>query len=370
VEFTEVLRGLQIYPEQMERNLARTHGLIFSQRLLLALVDRGLSREEAYELVQRQAHRNWPSGDFQAALKNDPAIGQYLKADEIDAICDARHYLDRVDYIFWRSGLGPAPVQYWESTQNSMAGHRNTLIVAKGELLYEGKAKKMYLTTDPDLVWVSYKDEATAFDGLKKEMISGKGNLNNRISAHFFTLLEAAGIPTHFIKLLAPNEMLVKKVDVIPLEVIIRNIAAGSLAKRLGIEEGRSLVRPAVEFCYKSDDLHDPLMTEDQIIALGWADDARLQALRSMALAVDDVLRGYLDTRDLILVDFKLEFGIHRGELILADEISPDTCRLWDKQTREKLDKDRFRRDLGGLIPAYEEVWKRISVTAQPASIG
>jgi adenylosuccinate lyase len=361
VEFTEVLHSLRIYPEQMKHNLARTHGLIFSQRLLLALVDKGLSREDAYELVQRQAHRNWPSGDFQAALKADPAIGQYLKAGEIDDLCDARHYLDRVDYIFWRAGLGPAPVPYWESMLDSMAGHHNTLTVAKGDLLYEGKAKKMYLTTDPDLAWASYKDEATAFDGLKKDTISGKGTLNNRISAHFFTLLEAAGIPTHFVKLQAPNEMLVRKVEIIPLEVIVRNIAAGSLAKRLGIEEGQALIRPAVEFCLKNDDLHDPLVTEDQIVALGWADDARLQALRSMALGINEVLQAYLDTKDLILVDFKLEFGIHRGELILADEISPDTCRLWDKQTREKLDKDRFRRDLGGLIPAYEEVWKRIS---------
>ncbi|MGD0622108.1 MAG: phosphoribosylaminoimidazolesuccinocarboxamide synthase [Thermacetogeniaceae bacterium] len=242
-----------------------------------------------------------------------------------------------------------------------MAGQSHIHTVEKGHLLYEGKAKQMYLTTDPDLVWVSYKDEATAFDGLKKDTISGKGALNNRIAAHFFSLLEAAGIPTHFVKLLGSHEMLVKRVEIVPLEVIVRNIAAGSLAKRLGIEEGQALIRPAVEFCYKNDDLHDPLVTEDQIIALGWADAARVRALRSIALEIDEVLRSYLDTKNLILVDFKLEFGVHKGELILADEISPDTCRLWDKQTREKLDKDRFRRDLGGLIPAYEEVWKRLS---------
>jgi adenylosuccinate lyase len=361
VQFTEVLRRLQIYPQQMERNLNRTHGLIFSQRLLLALVAKGLSREEAYVLVQRQAHRNWPEGDFLAALKADPAIGQYLQAEEIDALCDARHYLDRTDYIFWRAGLGPAPVQYWESIAGLMAGQHQVQTVERGDLLYEGKAKRMYLTTDPDLVWVSYKDEATAFDGLKKDVISGKGALNNRISAHFFALLEAAGIPTHFVKLLGAHEMLVKRVEIVPLEVIVRNIAAGSLAKRLGIEEGLVLVRPAVEFCYKNDDLHDPLVTEDQIIALGWADASRVQALRSLALDIDEILRPYLATRNLVLVDFKLEFGIHRGDLILADEISPDTCRLWDRETREKLDKDRFRRDLGGLIPAYEEVWKRLS---------
>ncbi len=376
VQFTEVLRQLQVYPEHMKQNLDRTHGLIFSQRLMLALVAKGLSREDAYALVQRQAHRNWPEGDFLAALKTDPVIGQYLPADEIDALCDARHYLDRTDYIFWRAGLGPAPVQYWESVSWSMAGKGDVQAVAKGELLYEGKAKQMYLTTDPDLVWVSYKDEATAFDGLKKDTISGKGALNNRISAHFFSLLKAAGIPTHFVRLLSPNEMLVKRVEIIPLEVIVRNIAAGSLAKRLGIEEGQALIHPTVEFCYKNDDLHDPLVTEDQVIALGWADVARVQALRSKALEIDEVLRSYLDTKNLILVDFKLEFGVHKGssphsvragrspdaeDLILADEISPDTCRLWDRETREKLDKDRFRRDLGGLIPAYEEVWKRIS---------
>jgi adenylosuccinate lyase len=361
VQFTEVLRHLKIYPEQMERNMNRTHGLIFSQRLLLALVAKGLSREEAYLLVQRQAHRNWPEGDFMAALKEDPAIGQYLQADEIDALCDARHYLDRTDYIFWRAGLGGAPVQYWESIAGLLAGQRQTGNVEKGDLLYEGKAKQMYLTTDPDLVWVSYKDEATAFDGLKKDVITGKGTLNNRISAHFFSLLEAAGIPTHFVKLLNSHEMLVKRVEIVPLEVIVRNIAAGSLAKRLGIEEGLVLLRPAVEFSYKNDELHDPLVTEDQIIALGWADSARIQALRTLALEIDEILRSYLVTRNLVLVDFKLEFGIYKKDLILADEISPDTCRFWDRETNEKLDKDRFRRDLGGLIPAYEEVWRRIS---------
>lgn len=296
-----------------------------------------------------------------AALKADPAIGQYLQADEIDTLCDARHYLDRMDYIFWRAGLGPAPVCYWESIATLMTSQRLDIKVEKGDLLYEGKAKQMYLTSDPDLVWVSYKDEATAFDGLKKDVISGKGTLNNQISAHFFTLLEAAGIPTHFVKLLGSHEMLVKRAEIVPLEVIVRNIAAGSLAKRLGIEEGLVLGRPTVEFSYKNDDLHDPLVTEDQIIALGWADAARIQALRSLALDIDEILRSYLVNRNLVLVDFKLEFGLHKGELILADEISPDTCRLWDRETNEKLDKDRFRRDLGGLIPAYEEVWKRIS---------
>lgn len=367
VQFTEVLRHLSIYPQQMERNLNRTHGLIFSQRLKLALVAKGLSWEEAYVLVQRQAHRNWPEGDFLAALKADKVIRQYLPEGEIDALCDPRHYLDRVDYIFWRAGLGPAPVAEWESAMLARSGEAGIAgagskrkVPEQRELLYEGKAKKMYLTADPDLLLVEYKDEATAFDGTKKDVISGKGALNNRIAAHFFSLLEAAGIPTHFVSLLGPNEMLVKKVEILPLEVIVRNLAAGSLAKRLGVEEGQALLRPSVEFSYKNDELHDPLVTEDQVISLGWADAGRVQELRALALAVNEVLRPYLDARDLLLVDFKLEFGLHNGELILADEISPDTCRYWDRETREKLDKDRFRRDLGGLIPAYEEVWKRL----------
>ncbi len=321
---------------------------------------KGLSREDAYSLVQRQAHRNWPEGDFLAALKADPAIGQYLTADEIDTLCDPRHYLDRLDYIFWRSGLGPAPVQYWESLAEAMAWKQNGKTRKRRPAL-RGQGQEDVCDRDPGLIWVEYKDEATAFDGLKKDVISGKGTLNNRISAHFFSLLEAAGIPTHFVKLLSPNEMLVKKVEIVPLEVIVRNLAAGSMAKRLGIEEGRVLLQPAVEFSYKSDELHDPMVTEDQISALGWADGGRIRELRSLALKIDEVLCSYLDTRSLILVDFKLEFGVHRGELILADEISPDTCRLWDRATREKLDKDRFRRDLGGLIPAYEEVWKRLN---------
>ncbi|MGB9792390.1 MAG: phosphoribosylaminoimidazolesuccinocarboxamide synthase, partial [Thermacetogeniaceae bacterium] len=174
------------------------------------------------------------------------------------------------------------------------------------------------------------------------------------------SLLEVAGVPTHLIRLLSPNEVLVKAVEIIPLEVIVRNIAAGSLAKRLGVEEGTPLRRPIVDFCLKSDELHDPLITEDQILALGIADEKLVKTLREYALAVNEVLQAYLSEKRLILVDFKLEFGLHRGEVLLADEISPDTCRFWDRDTKERLDKDRFRRDLGDLIPAYEEVWRRL----------
>lgn len=361
VKFTEVIRGLQVYPEQMERNLNRTRGLIFSQRLLLALVEKGLRREDAYALVQRQALRAWPEGDFLELVKGDPDIRLHLTEEEIQGLFDCRPYLQKVDYIFWRAGLGAPPVRGWEEAARRRAvPAREEGDPAKGDFLYEGKAKRLYRTSDPELFWMEYKDEATAFDGLKKDVVPGKGRLNALISAHLFALLEAAGISTHFVKLLGPQEMLVRGVKILPLEVIVRNIAAGSMAKRLGLPEGKDLLSPVVDFCYKSDELHDPLVTEDQILALGLATPEQLKVLREVALRCNEVLRTYLRTKNLELVDFKLEFGFHKGRLILADEISPDTCRFWDAETRERLDKDRFRRDLGGLIPAYEEVWKRL----------
>ncbi len=361
VKFTEIIRGLQVYPEQMKRNLNRTRGLIFSQRLLLALVEKGLRREDAYALVQGQALRAWPEGDFMEFVKKDPEIGRCLSQEEIEALFDSRPYLQKVPYIFWKAGLGPPPVHGWgEAAKKRAVPARGKGVPEKGDFLYEGKAKKIFRTSDPDLFWIEYKDEATAFDGLKKDVIPGKGRLNNLISAHLFSLLEAAGISTHFVKLLSLQEMLVKRVEIIPLEVIVRNIAAGNMAQRLGVPEGRNLSRPVVDFCYKSDELHDPLVTEDQILALDLATPEQLRALRETALRCNEVLQAYLKTKRLELVDFKLEFGFHRGAMILADEISPDTCRFWDIQTQEKLDKDRFRRDLGELVPAYEEVWKRL----------
>lgn len=358
-KFTGVLRDLVVYPEHLEKNLNRTRGLIFSQRLLLALIDKGLRREDAYALVQKQALRNWPEGDFLNAVKSDPEIGRYLTPQDIDSLFDVGHYLQRVDYIFWRAGLGAPPVAEWEGELRKRMA-QDVPVPEKGELLYEGKAKRVYRTSDPEIYWMEYKDDATAFDGLKKDVIPGKGRLNNQISAHLFSLLDVAGIPTHLIKLLSPNEVLVKAVEIIPLEVIVRNIAAGSLAKRLGVEEGTPLKLPVVDFCLKSDELHDPLITGDQILALGIAEEVQVKTLREYALKVNEVLRAYLGAKRLELVDFKLEFGIHQGEILLADEISPDTCRFWDRDTKEKLDKDRFRRDLGDLIPAYEEVWRRL----------
>ncbi|NPV43382.1 MAG: phosphoribosylaminoimidazolesuccinocarboxamide synthase [Firmicutes bacterium] len=226
---------------------------------------------------------------------------------------------------------------------------------------YEGKAKRVYASDDSDKYIVEFKDDATAFDGKKKGTIHDKGVLNNRISAHFFEMLEKQGIPTHFEKLLSDREMLVKAVEIIPVEVIVRNIAAGSLAKRLGLEEGTPMKRPVLEFCYKSDELGDPMINHYHIYALELASEEEMKVIEDIALKVNSILVEYLKPRNIELVDFKLEFGRYKGRVILADEISPDTCRFWDADTREKLDKDRFRRDLGNVEEAYREVLKRLT---------
>ncbi|MDA5109937.1 phosphoribosylaminoimidazolesuccinocarboxamide synthase [Brevibacillus thermoruber] len=231
----------------------------------------------------------------------------------------------------------------------------------KREQLYEGKAKRIYRTSLADQYWVEYKDDATAFNGEKKGTIAGKGELNNRITAIFFSLLKERGIDNHFIRLLSPTEQLVRKVEIIPLEVVVRNIAAGSLAKRLGLAEGTVLPHPVVEFYYKDDALGDPLVNHSHIKVLGVAGEDELAVLERIGLQVNEVLQGYLRERGVILVDFKLEFGrTPEGEILLADEISPDTCRFWDAETMEKLDKDRFRRDLGHVEEAYREMLKRL----------
>lgn len=231
----------------------------------------------------------------------------------------------------------------------------------KKELIYEGKAKRVYKTGDPKTVWVEFKDDATAFDGLKKGTIAGKGVLNNQISTYFFKLLEREGIPTHFIEYISPNEMLVKFLEIIPVEVVVRNIAAGSLAKRLGMEEGTPLSQPVVEYYYKSDELGDPLINDDHIRVAGLAAPEDMQHIKSTALKVNEILKKHLETKNLDLVDFKLEFGRYEGKILLGDEISPDTCRFWDKTTRERLDKDRFRRDLGNVEEAYREIRRRLT---------
>lgn len=230
----------------------------------------------------------------------------------------------------------------------------------KGRMLYEGKAKQIFETDRPDEVLVYYKDDATAFDGKKKGTIHSKGILNNAIAAFFFELLEKEGLPTHFLRAVDDRSMLVKRLEIIPIEVIVRNIAAGSLAKRLGWEEGRELPTPVVEFCYKDDALGDPMINRYHALVLGAATEAEMDFLEETGLKINRLLSDYLKTRDIILVDFKLEFGRYQGQVILGDEISPDTCRFWDAKTREKLDKDRFRRDLGQVEEAYQEIYKRL----------
>jgi phosphoribosylaminoimidazole-succinocarboxamide synthase len=227
--------------------------------------------------------------------------------------------------------------------------------------VYEGKAKKVFATDDENLYIVSYKDDATAFNGLKKGSIEGKGAINNRVTNHLMKLLEGKGIPTHFVQELSPRETLVKKVAIVPLEVIVRNIAAGSLAKRLGLLEGTRMNKTVLEFCYKDDALGDPMVNEYHIFAMGYATEEELKLISAYSLRINEILTAYLADAGIELIDFKLEYGrLPDGSLVLADEISPDTCRFWDKATHEKLDKDRFRRDLGNVEGAYKEILRRL----------
>ena len=229
------------------------------------------------------------------------------------------------------------------------------------EMLYEGKAKKVYATDDPEILLVDYKDDATAFNGQKKGTIAGKGAINNRVTNFMMRLLEKEGVPTHFVKEISDIETLVKKVSIIPLEVIIRNISAGSFAKHYGVEEGIVFPEPTIEFSYKNDELGDPLINEYHAFALGLASKEEIAEIKRLAFKVNDVMKAYFKSLNVDLVDFKLEFGrLSDGSVVLADEISPDTCRFWDSETHEKLDKDRFRRDLGNVEDAYEEMMKRI----------
>ena len=231
----------------------------------------------------------------------------------------------------------------------------------KTTLMYEGKAKMVYATEDPNCVIVDYKDDATAFNGLKKGSIHGKGAINNRVTNHFMQLLEKEGVPTHYVKTISDRETIVKKVTIVPLEVIVRNIAAGSLSKRLGLPEGTKMNKTVLEFCYKDDDLGDPMVNSYHIDAMGFATKEELELISNYSLKVNQVLTDYLKDLNIELIDFKLEFGkLADGTIVLADEISPDTCRFWDSRTGEKLDKDRFRRDLGGVEDAYNEILKRL----------
>jgi phosphoribosylaminoimidazole-succinocarboxamide synthase len=229
-----------------------------------------------------------------------------------------------------------------------------------GTLIYEGKAKKVFATDRPDRVVQYFKDDATAFNAQKRGTILEKGIVNNKVSERLFRLLEAGGVPTHFLERLSDREMLTKRVTIIPLEVVVRNVVAGSLAKRLGLKEGDAIEPPLVEFYYKNDALGDPLITEDHIRLLKLAEPTRVKEVRELALRVNRILAPFFKERGVMLVDFKLEFGLHEGRVILADEISPDTCRLWDEKTGESMDKDRFRKDLGRIEEAYQEVLRRV----------
>ena len=231
----------------------------------------------------------------------------------------------------------------------------------KREQLYEGKAKKVYATDDPELVIVSYKDDATALDGLKKGTIVGKGVINNQMTNRLMARMEKAGIPTHFVKELSERDTLVRRVSIVPLEVIIRNLSAGHFASRYGVEEGIVFPEPTIECSYKNDDLHDPLLNAYHAVALGLASWKEIELIKRYAFAVNTALKAFWADCGVTLVDFKLEFGkTAQGQIVLADEISPDTCRLWDAKTGEKLDKDRFRRDMGGVEDAYAEVMRRL----------
>lgn len=228
------------------------------------------------------------------------------------------------------------------------------------EKIYEGKAKVLYSTDNPDLLIQYFKDEATAFDGKKKGIIEQKGVLNNKISSRIFMFLEGKGIKTHFVEMPSEREMVVKKLKIIPIEVVVRNIAAGSLSRRMGVEEGTPLKNTVLEFYYKSDPLGDPMINEYHIKAFGLAQEKELREIESTALKVNGFLSEFFDERGIILVDFKLEFGTHKGQVLLGDEVTPDGCRLWDKETKEKMDKDRFRRDLGHVEEAYQEVLRKV----------
>ncbi len=230
----------------------------------------------------------------------------------------------------------------------------------KRDFLYEGKAKKLFRTDDPDLVIVEFKDVATAFDGLKKESLENKGILNNQISSLFFHHLAKENIPSHYVKTLSERDMLVKSLEIIPVEIIVRNIVAGSLAKRMGLEEGTVLKKTVLEHNLKDDELHDPMLNRYHIYALDLATPEEMDTIETMALQINQVLRPFLLKMNIVLVDFKLEFGRHKGEILLGDEITPDTCRFWDAASGEKLDKDRFRREMGKVTEAYQEVLRRL----------
>ena len=299
-----------------------------------------------------------PSGIPVATVGIDGAVNAALLCAEIIAVSDGA-LAERLEAK--RAEGRSRVLEKNKAVEEQFNNKLGELKMEKKELLYEGKAKKVYATEDPDYVIVSYKDDATAFDGLKKGTIAGKGVINNRMSNYLCRLLEKHGVKTHYVEELNDRETVVKKVSIVPLEVIIRNISAGSFAKRYGVEEGIVFDSPTIEFSYKNDDLHDPLINEYHALALKLAAKEEIDEIIKTAFRINEVLKEYFLSLDVKLVDFKLEFGrLADGTVVLADEISPDTCRFWDAKTNEKLDKDRFRRDLGGVEDAYNEMMKRV----------
>jgi phosphoribosylaminoimidazole-succinocarboxamide synthase len=234
--------------------------------------------------------------------------------------------------------------------------------VEKGELINSGKAKSLYKSSDPDFYIMHYRDDTSAFDGVKKESLEGKGKTNNKFNAFIMLILEKEGVATHFQKLLSDTESLVKKLDMVPVECVIRNVAAGSICKRLGLEEGLDLDPPTFEFFYKNDELHDPMINDYHIKSFGWASDEQIEEMKIKTFQVNDTLKRLFSEAGMILVDFKLEFGSFKGELLLGDEFTPDGCRVWDSETREKLDKDRFRQDLGNVVESYQTIAKKLGI--------
>jgi len=232
----------------------------------------------------------------------------------------------------------------------------------KRSQVYAGKAKSVYTTDDPDLMVMEYRNDTSAFDGQKLAKLDRKGMVNNRFNAFIMEHLEAAGVPTHFVRLLSETESLVKKLRMIPLECVVRNVAAGSITRRLGVQEGTELNPPTFELFLKNDELHDPMVNEYHVRSFGWAEESHLETMKTLTFKVNDILKRLFDTAGLVLVDYKLEFGLFQGEVVLGDEISPDGCRIWDKETGEKLDKDRFRQDLGNVIESYELVGRRLGI--------
>lgn len=233
----------------------------------------------------------------------------------------------------------------------------------KREELYSGKAKSVYKTDDPDLLVLQFRNDTSAFDGSKVEQLADKGKVNNIFNAFIMEKLEAAGIKTHFVKRLSDTESLVRKLDMIPVECVVRNLAAGGVCKRLGIEEGREINPPTFEFFLKNDELHDPMINDYHIASFGWADPAHIETMKKLTFQVNTTLKELFLEADMLLVDYKLEFGLHEGEVLLGDEFSPDGCRIWDKETRKKMDKDRFRQDLGNVIETYKEVGNRLGIS-------